>query len=75
MNKYYFTFGSAEYFPFPNRYLIVMADNIYTAVAKFREKYPDRTPNTINCAFVYLETEWDSVLPSMRQQEPAEVLM
>lgn len=50
MNKFYFTFGSLEQFPYQNTYLIIIADNLAKAIATFRKKYPDRHPNTVNCS-------------------------
>ena len=51
MKNFYFTFGSWEGFPYQHGYLIAKADDLSSAIAKFREKYPDKHKNTVNCAF------------------------
>ena len=63
MNKYYFTFGSDERYPFQNGHLIVEANDINDAIKCFQKHYPNR-PNsdTINCAFYYSEKQWSNVL-------------
>lgn len=61
MHNFYFTFGSAEHFPFQNGYLIVVADSLFTAIKIFRNKYPDYSKNTLNCAFYYDENEWKKI--------------
>lgn len=75
LKKFYFTFGSNLGFPFPNSYLIVIATDKGTAIDKFRQKYPDRHPNTFNCSFVYSEEEWEG---SLNQRcylnKPAEII-
>ncbi len=57
--NYYFTFGSARTFPFQNTYVKVVANSERDAIATFRSNYPDRSPNTVNCAFWYNQEEWD----------------
>lgn len=56
---FYFTFGSAEYFPF-NRgdYVKITAFTRSDAVAEFRKHYPDHTEGLVNCASIYNEKEW-----------------
>ena len=54
METYYFTFGSAEYFPFQNTYMVIIAASYRDAIACFRDKYPDRIPNCLNCSDYYL---------------------
>lgn len=61
MKNFYFTFGSWEGFPYQHGYLIAKANNLSSAIAKFREKYPDKHKNTVNCAFYYTEEEWQTV--------------
>lgn len=56
--EYYFTFGSSENFPYQNGYLIVMAESEYEAIEKFREIYPDKNKDTVNCSDICLEAEW-----------------
>lgn len=55
--RYFFTFGTSEQFPYRKGYLIVYADSKQGAVDKYRKKYPDIN-GFINCSFVYSENEW-----------------
>lgn len=57
--NFYFTFGSDQGFPYQRGYLIVQALNMPDAIRKFRNRYPDRTENCLNCAFVYTQEQWD----------------
>ncbi len=60
-NAYVFTFGTDEQFPFGIKdYVLVFAENEAVAVLKFREKYADHTPGTVNCAFWYPANEYFS---------------
>lgn len=59
-NRYFFTFGSSDQFPFNNGYLIVKAENIRQAVSLFRVYFPDRTDGVINCSDYYTEADWDN---------------
>lgn len=56
---FYFTFGSSEEFPYQGGYLVVKAFDMRDAFQKFRDRYPDKTPDTLNCAFYYSEEEWE----------------
>lgn len=62
MEKFYFTFGSSSQFPYHGGYLIVKADDRNDAIEKYRKKYPDVNENTVNCAFIYSEKEWNNFL-------------
>ncbi len=57
-NRYYFSFGSAECYPYQGGHLIVKADTADKAIEKYRSKYPDKVEGLVNCAFVYTESEW-----------------
>lgn len=59
-NRYFFTFGSSDKFPFNNGYLIVKAENIRQAVSLFRAYFPDRTDGVVNCSDYYTEADWDN---------------
>lgn len=59
LSKYYFSFGTAEYFPYQGGHVIVKARSRYEATEKFRKKYPDYQPGFLNCSFVYDELEWN----------------
>lgn len=74
MEKYYFTFGSWEKFPYQNTYLTVVASGYEDAVKTFREKYPDITPNCLNCSDCYGEKEWERVGQYYADMAPAEVI-
>ncbi|GEM_PF-6723621 len=62
LSKYYFSFGTAEYFPYQGGHVIVKARSRYEATEKFRKKYPDYQPGFLNCSFVYDELEWDQTI-------------
>jgi len=53
--KFYYTFGTDKQFPYNRGWVEVIAENAKEADAKFREKFPDKTPGILNCAFVYTE--------------------
>ncbi len=74
MEKYYFTFGSWEKFPYQNTYLIVVASGYKDAVKGFREKHPDITHYCINCSDCYSEKEWEKVGQHYADMVPAEVI-
>lgn len=74
MEKYYFTFGSWEKFPYKNAYLVVVASGFDDAVAAFRKKYPDVHENCLNCSFWYSEEKWEKIKESYADQRPAEVI-
>ena len=68
--KFYFTFGYDRNFPYPDNYLIVLANNRENAISKFRRNYPDRHKNIINCADIYNEKQW---IASMNQKYYPEI--
>lgn len=53
--KYYFTFGSDERFPYHGGWVIIEAANESMARDLFQTIYPNRHENTLNCAWVYSE--------------------
>lgn len=59
LSKYYFTFGTAGYFPYEGGYVIVKARGQEEAIEKFRNKFPDYCKGFLNCSFIYTESEWD----------------
>lgn len=74
MNKYYFTFGSNEQFPYGReQYVVVFAVNMQDAVNLYREKYPDLSPGIVNCTFYYPQSEWAEVSKAF-PFPPAEVI-
>lgn len=74
MEKYYFTFGSWEKFPYQNTYLIVVASGYEDAIKGFREKHPDITPNCMNCSDCYTEILWERVGHHYAGMDPAEII-
>lgn len=58
IEKFYFTFGSADQFPFKYGYIIIEAENIKQAIKVFRAYYPDVNEGIINCAFYYTEKQF-----------------
>ena len=74
MEKYYFTFGSWEKFPYQNTYLVVVASSYGDAVRGFREKHPDVNPDCMNCSDCYSEKQWERVGKNYANQSPAEVI-
>lgn len=75
MNRYYFTFGSDERYPYPNSYMVVEANSMNEACDIFSEKYPNRNGNVLNCASVYGSQEWDNeVAEYYNGKAPAETI-
>ena len=75
MNKFYFTFGSDENYPYQNTYLIVVALTLKKAIEVFQKKYPNRQSGAVNCAFWYTEKEWDQQVSLCYEGvEPADVI-
>ena len=75
MKRFYFTFGSWEGYPYKSTYLIVEAESRQEATRLFREKYPDKSSNTVNCADIYSEKEWKEQVRSYYASiEPVEVI-
>ena len=58
-NRYFFTFGSAEHFPFKGGWVEVLAANAREAVEIFCSYYPLLNGSIINCAFVYDQEEFE----------------
>jgi hypothetical protein len=76
MEKFYFTFGSSDGFPEEcrNGFVLVRAKSWKDAIRIFRQHYPDRYENTVNCAFFYSQEEWDrSIAKWYDGKEPARV--
>lgn len=53
-----FTFGTSPLFPYRRGWVKVLAKDVQQAAAKFRTRFPDRTPGILNCAFFYDSEEW-----------------
>ena len=55
MQKFYYTFGSDEHYPYSGGYVVIEAADIKVAHTIFRAYFPDRTPGVLNCADYYDE--------------------
>ncbi len=65
-NKYYFTYGTSESFPYQNGWSVVMADSASEAVALFNlvhppkhTVYPPGHGGIINCSSIYSEADFE----------------
>ena len=58
MERYYFTFGSDERFPYRYGWVEVDAPDEHKARQIFSLYYPNRADGCLNCAFVYSEEEF-----------------
>ena len=56
--KFYFTYGTDNKMPFIGGWTEVTAPNRDMAIAIFRAAHPDRTPNIVNCSFIYSEDDF-----------------
>lgn len=61
MNKYFVTFGSNPDFPYPNQYLIIIANSEKEANELFRLFFPDKNEGLLNYSFLYDEKEWQQI--------------
>ncbi len=57
--KYYFTFGSDEDFPYYGGWVIIEAANETMARELFAIIYPNKHHTTLNCAWVYSEEDFE----------------
>lgn len=55
---FYYTFGTAEHFPYSKGWVEVHAQNRQEADAFFRLRFPDHHEGTLNCSFVYSQDEF-----------------
>jgi hypothetical protein len=53
--KYFFTYGSWENYPFHAGWTEIVARGFEQAIAIFRAAHPDKSEGTVNCAFIYDE--------------------
>lgn len=79
MKRYYFTFGSAEHFPYKNSYMVVLVsdhEDREDAINEYRKKYPDIHKDCINCSFIYNEEEWMKLKLQQRSSysDPVEII-
>lgn len=77
LKRFYFTFGSAEEFPYKRgQYLIVKAQDINEAARKYKKKYPNQSGDEVlNCADYYTQEQWDSEVKKYYENvKPAEII-
>ena len=67
LQTFYYTFGTAESFPYQRGWVEIQANSQSEANDLFRQHFPDKTPGILNCAFVYTEEEFHTVKESMSQ--------
>ena len=60
--KFYYTFGLSPQFPYYRGWVVVIANNRDEADRKFRSRFPDRNPGTLNCAFFYTEESFSKTV-------------
>lgn len=58
MQKFYFTFGTSEKFPFRGGWVMVIAPDRSKAVAAYRARHPDVNKGIINCSDIYTEEQF-----------------
>lgn len=63
MGKYFYTFGTSLQFPYQRGWVEIHAESSEEANKKFRSRFPDVNPGTLNCAFVYTEEQWNKMEP------------
>lgn len=73
MEKYYFTFGSDEGFPFQNTYIVIIASSYRDAVNYFQSKYPNRASHCMNCSDCYNEKEWENTRKYYKSIAPEKI--
>lgn len=60
MEKFYFTFGTSEQFPYCGGWIEVLAPDRSAAVKTFRAKHPDVHEGFVNCSDIYTATQFES---------------
>ena len=53
--KVYYTFGTNPQFPYQRGWVEIVAGDIDEAHEKFRARFPNTSPDTLNCSFFYPE--------------------
>lgn len=59
MEKFYFTFGTSERFPYHGGWVEVLAPDYHAAVKTFRAKYPDVHKGIVNCSDIYTAEQFE----------------
>jgi hypothetical protein len=76
MQNYYITFGSDERFPYPNRFIVVLAESEWEANRIFETYHPNRPgSDCLNYSFLYTSNEWEAIKDVFyKGLSPAEIL-
>ena len=56
--KFYFTFGTGKSMPLKGGWVLIIANNADEAFSIFRQCFPDKNANTLNCSIFYFEEEF-----------------
>lgn len=60
MEKFYFTFGTSEKFPYRGGWVEVLAPNRSAAIKTFQAKHPDVHEGVVNCSDIYTAAQFES---------------
>ncbi len=58
MQRFFFTFGTSDKFPFRGGWVEVVAPDRAKAVETYRSSHPDINEGTINCSDIYTEEQF-----------------
>lgn len=58
MQRFFFTFGTSDKFPFHGGWVEVVAHDRAKAVATYRSRHPDVNEGIINCSDIYTEEQF-----------------
>lgn len=59
MERFYFTFGTSQQFPYRGGWIEVHAPDYHAAVKTFRKKFPDINEGIVNCSDIYTATQFE----------------
>ncbi len=58
MDRFFFTFGTSDKFPFCGGWVEVIAPNRAAAIKLYRSRHPDVNEGIINCSEIYTEEQF-----------------
>lgn len=58
MQRFFFTFGTSDKFPFCGGWVEVLAPDRAKAVATYRSHHPDFNEGIVNCSDIYTEEQF-----------------
>lgn len=70
MEKFYFSFGSDDLFPYHDGYIVVEAPSFDDACRWFLDTFPGRDAEVLNCSFVYEQGAWERISHPFTQEKP-----